>query len=82
MSQRDARAAELAALLDSTKAGAAVSAVDVAKYLKLVQLGQPIEHVKARMKADGVDPDLLPSVCESCARVPVFSMHEQSRTVI
>lgn len=58
--QRDSRAAELSALLASAKGvSASPSTTDVAKYVKLVQLGQPIDHVKARMKADGVDPDLL-----------------------
>ena len=57
LSQRDARAAELSTLLSGHLASGAGE--DIAKYVKLVQLGQPVDHVKARMKADGVNPDLL-----------------------
>jgi len=53
--QRDERAAELTAVLASQLP----VSCDVSKYAKLLQLGQPVEHVKARMRADGVDPDLL-----------------------
>jgi hypothetical protein len=67
--QRAAEAAVVAAAAAAVSAhsatvGAATSpsgaaAVDISKYVKLVQLGQPLEHVKMKMKADGVDPALL-----------------------
>lgn len=47
------------------EAGAASSPageVDLTRFLKLVQLGQPLEHIRMRMQAEGVDPDLLPDM--------------------
>jgi hypothetical protein len=46
-------------VLENHKALAGISEDALAKYVKLVRLGQPVEHVKAKMKADGFDPDAL-----------------------
>lgn len=51
--------AEMASVVDVAKTLAHDNADELAKYVKLVKLGQPIDHVKARMKADGYDPELL-----------------------